>query len=114
MTWVLVALIGVLGGVVSGLFGVGGAIVIVPALVLLVKLPPHTASGTSLAALLLPVGVLGAIEYHRRGQGDRKSTRLYSSHSPISYAVFCLHLNYLDGFFEYSTLFIDDGCSLSF
>ncbi|PYP42402.1 MAG: permease, partial [Gemmatimonadetes bacterium] len=48
MTWALVALIGLVGGVVSGLFGVGGAIVIVPALVLLVKLPPHTASGTSL------------------------------------------------------------------
>src|SRR5947207_15873325 len=68
MTWVLVALIGLVGGVVSGLFGVGGAIVIVPALVLLVKLPPHTASGTSLAALLLPVGLLGAVEYYRRGQ----------------------------------------------
>jgi len=68
MTWVLVALIGLVGGVVSGLFGVGGAIVIVPALVLLVKLPPHTASGTSLASLLLPVGLLGAMEYYRRGQ----------------------------------------------
>ncbi len=68
MTWVLVALIGVVGGVVSGLFGVGGAIVIVPALMLLVKLPPHTASGTSLASLLLPVGLLGAMEYYRRGQ----------------------------------------------
>src|SRR5712691_8558629 len=68
MTWVLVALIGLVGGVVSGLFGVGGAIVIVPGLVLLVKMPQHTANGTSLAALLLPVGVLGAIEYYRRGQ----------------------------------------------
>ena len=68
MPWVLVALIGLVGGVVSGLFGVGGAIVIVPALMLLVKLPPHTASGTSLASLLLPVGLLGAIEYYRRGQ----------------------------------------------
>src|SRR2546426_930112 len=68
MTWVLVAFIGLVGGVVSGLFGVGGAIVIVPALVLLVRLPTHTASGTSLAALLLPVGLLGAMEYYRRGQ----------------------------------------------
>src|SRR2546421_7895816 len=83
MTWVLVAFIGMVGGVVSGLFGVGGAIVIVPALVLLVRLPTHTASGTSLAALLLPVGLLGAME-------DRKSTRLNSSHDQISYAVFCL------------------------
>jgi uncharacterized protein len=68
MTWVLGALIGLVGGVVSGLFGVGGAIVIVPGLVLLVKMPQHTANGTSLAALLLPVGLLGAIEYYRRGQ----------------------------------------------
>jgi uncharacterized protein len=68
MTWVLVALIGLVGGVVSGLFGVGGAIVIVPGLVLLAKMPQHTANGTSLAALLLPVGLLGAIEYYRRGQ----------------------------------------------
>ncbi|SRR5438034_10510148 len=68
MTWALVALIGLVGGVVSGLFGVGGAIVIVPALILLVKVPPHTASGTSLASLLLPVGLLGALEYYRRGQ----------------------------------------------
>jgi uncharacterized membrane protein YfcA len=68
MTWVLVTLIGLVAGVVSGLFGIGGAIVIVPALVLLAKLPQHTASGTSLASLLLPVGLLGALEYYRRGQ----------------------------------------------
>jgi uncharacterized membrane protein YfcA len=68
MTWVLVAVIGLSAGVVSGLFGVGGAIVIIPGLVLLAKLPQHTANGTSLAALLLPVGLLGALEYYRRGQ----------------------------------------------
>jgi uncharacterized protein len=68
MTWALVAMIGLVSGVVAGLFGIGGAIVIVPALVLVVKMPQHTASGTSLAALLLPVGILGAIEYYRRGQ----------------------------------------------
>src|SRR2546429_6623008 len=68
MTWALVALIGLVAGVVSGLFGVGGAIVIIPGLVLVAKLPQHTANGTSLAALLLPVGLLGAWEYYRRGQ----------------------------------------------
>src|SRR2546423_5612340 len=68
MTWVLVAMIGLVAGVVSGLFGVGGAIVIIPGLVLVAKLPQHTANGTSLAALLLPVGLLGAMEYYRRGQ----------------------------------------------
>ena len=67
MIWVWVALLGLLGGVVAGAFGVGGAILIVPGLVLLAKLPQHTAHGTSLAALLLPVGLLGALEYYRRG-----------------------------------------------
>jgi uncharacterized protein len=68
MTWVLVALTGLGAGVVSGLFGVGGAIVVIPGLVLVAKLPQHTANGTSLAALLLPVGILGALEYYKRGQ----------------------------------------------
>ena len=68
MTWALVAMIGLVAGVVSGLFGVGGAIVIIPGLVLVAKLPQHAANGTSLAALLLPVGLLGAMEYYRRGQ----------------------------------------------
>jgi uncharacterized protein len=68
MVWFLVAVLGLVAGVVSGLFGVGGAVVIIPGLVLLAKLPQHTAHGTSLAALLLPVGVLGAMEYYKRGQ----------------------------------------------
>ena len=68
MNYVLVAVLGIVAGILSGLFGIGGAILIVPALVLLVKLPQHTASGTSLAALLLPVGFLGFWQYYKRGQ----------------------------------------------
>src|SRR5213596_748031 len=68
MNWVLVSLVGLAAGVVSGLFGVGGAVVIIPGLVLVVGLSQHTANGTSLAALLLPVGILGALEYYKRGQ----------------------------------------------
>ena len=68
MTYVWVAILGLAAGVVSGLFGVGGAIVIVPGLVLLVKLNQHMANGTSLAALLLPVGLLGMLQYYKRGQ----------------------------------------------
>jgi uncharacterized membrane protein YfcA len=68
MTYTLMAVLGLAAGVVSGLFGVGGAIVIVPGLVLLAKLPQHTANGTSLGALLLPVGLLGFLEYYKRGQ----------------------------------------------
>lgn len=68
MTYALVGVLGLAAGVISGLFGVGGAIVIVPGLVLLGKLPQHTANGTSLAALLLPVGLLGFLQYYKRGQ----------------------------------------------
>jgi uncharacterized membrane protein YfcA len=57
--------IGLVGGVLSGLFGIGGGVVIVPALLLL-GFTQREASGTSLAALLLPVGLLGVIEYARR------------------------------------------------
>jgi uncharacterized protein len=68
MMWGLVAAIGLISGVASGLFGVGGAIVMIPGLVMLLKMSQHAANGTSLAALLLPVGLLGAVEYYRRGE----------------------------------------------
>ena len=60
-------LIGVGAGVLSGLFGIGGGVVIVPALIFISGFAPVTATGTSLGALLLPVGALGAYEYYRKG-----------------------------------------------
>ncbi|MDQ2665288.1 MAG: sulfite exporter TauE/SafE family protein [Gemmatimonadota bacterium] len=59
--------IGLAAGLLSGLFGIGGGIIIVPLLVLLMKMEPHTATGTSLMALLLPVGALAVWEYHKVG-----------------------------------------------
>ena len=66
LTLVFIA-IGVLAGVLSGVFGIGGGVVIVPALIVIAGLAPIAATGTSLGALLLPVGALGAWEYYRRG-----------------------------------------------
>ncbi len=60
--------LGIVSGVFGGVFGIGGGIIIVPALVLLFKLNQKEAQGTSLAALLLPVGLLGAVEYYKAGQ----------------------------------------------
>lgn len=62
--------IGLAAGVLSGLFGIGGGVLIVPALLLIARMPALTATGTSLAALLLPVGALGAWEYHKTGHLD--------------------------------------------
>ena len=59
--------IGLAAGMLSGLFGIGGGVVIVPALILIAHMKPETATGTSLASLLLPVGLLGAWHYYRHG-----------------------------------------------
>ena len=58
-------LVGVAAGVFAGLFGIGGGIIIVPALILFAGFPLVKATGTSLAAILLPVGILGVIAYAR-------------------------------------------------
>jgi len=60
-------LIGLVAGVLSGVFGIGGGIIIVPALILLGRMNPHMATGTSLGAMLLPVGLLGAWQYWQKG-----------------------------------------------
>ena len=69
----IVAAIGLVAGVLSGLFGIGGGIVIVPALILLVGFTITKAAGTSLAALLLPVGALGALQYWQAGLIDLRA-----------------------------------------
>lgn len=67
MTNLIFVMIGLGAGVLAGMFGIGGGIVIVPALILLAKLTPQMATGTSLASLLLPVGALGAWAYYKEG-----------------------------------------------
>lgn len=71
MPWPEIAkmlVLGVSAGILSGMFGIGGGLVIVPVLILLFAFDPKTAVGTSLFALLLPTGLLGALEYWRRGE----------------------------------------------
>ena len=66
-------ILGLLAGVLSGIFGIGGGVIIVPALIVINKFAPARATGTSLAALLLPVGALGVWQYYGRGQVDLSS-----------------------------------------
>lgn len=65
--YLFVAVVGVAAGMLSGLFGIGGGTLIIPALVFIPGFTQHKAQGTSLAALLLPVGILGVIRYHKAG-----------------------------------------------
>jgi uncharacterized membrane protein YfcA len=60
-------LLGLVAGVLSGMFGIGGGLIIVPALILIFNESPRTAIGTSLFALMWPVGLLGVLEYWRNG-----------------------------------------------
>lgn len=73
MTFLLYALIGLLAGILSGIIGIGGGIVIVPALVYLFHYSQHKAQGTSLGALLAPAGLLAFIAYYRSGNVDVKA-----------------------------------------
>ncbi len=67
--WAAVAGAGLVAGFTSGLFGVGGGIVVVPALTLLARFPPKLATGTSLTAIV-PISIAGAIGYASSGEVD--------------------------------------------
>jgi len=69
---ILSILIGLVSGVSSGFFGIGGAIILIPSLVYVFKFSQHLAQGTALAALLLPVGILAVIKYHKSGDVNIK------------------------------------------
>jgi uncharacterized membrane protein YfcA len=63
----LLILVGLAAGMLSGLVGIGGGIIIVPCLVLLLGYSQKQAQGTSLAILLLPIGILAVMEYYKQG-----------------------------------------------
>jgi uncharacterized membrane protein YfcA len=110
-------LIGLAAGVFAGLFGIGGGIIIVPSLILLAGFPLVKATGTSLAAILLPVGILGVIAYSRAKVIDIRASALIAAGLLTSvvagawlantlpvdvmrkfFAVFCLYVgwNFID------------------
>ena len=63
----IVLALGLAAGILGGFIGVGGGVLIVPVLVLALGFDQHLAVGTSLGALLPPVGILGAYEYYKHG-----------------------------------------------
>jgi uncharacterized membrane protein YfcA len=64
--------LGLLAGILSGLLGIGGGILIVPALVFIVGLTQHQAQGTTLALMVPPIGLLAAWTYYKQGNVDLK------------------------------------------
>ena len=101
--------IGVIGGIAAGMFGIGGGLVIVPALIYWAGFSHHKATGTSLAVLLPPIGLAATLEYYRHGNvdlraavvlavtmvagswlGARLANRLAGPHLRLAFGVFVL------------------------
>jgi uncharacterized protein len=68
----LFVLLGLAAGILSGLIGIGGGIIIIPALVLLAGMSQHMAQGTTLALMVPPIGLLAAWTYYKAGCVDLK------------------------------------------
>ncbi len=75
----LLILIGFGAGIASGLFGIGGGVIIVPALLYLMKFPVHRAVGTSLAVFLFPIGAAAVFTYFRAGHVDIKAAAIIAA-----------------------------------
>ena len=66
-TCIILIVIGLLAGILSGLVGVGGGILMIPLLIIFLGLTQHEAQGTALFAMLPPIGILAAMNYYKEG-----------------------------------------------
>ncbi len=94
ITIVLILLtVGLAAGFLSGLVGIGGGIIIVPVLVYFLGFSQHQAQGTTLFMFLLPIGILGVLNYHKQGFVDYKtaliicSTFIFGSYFGSKFAI---------------------------
>jgi uncharacterized protein len=70
--FLILIVIGIVTGVMAGMLGIGGAIIMIPALVFIMGISQQTAQGTSLAVMLPPIGILAAYNYYKAGQVNIK------------------------------------------
>ena len=68
----ILIVIGIVTGFMAGMLGIGGAIIMIPALVYFLGITQQTAQGTSLAVMLPPIGILAAYNYYKAGQVNIK------------------------------------------
>lgn len=71
-TILILLIIGVITGVMAGMLGIGGGLVVIPALVMVMGMSQQAAQGTSLAMMLPPIGILAAYNYYKAGHVDIK------------------------------------------
>ncbi len=90
-------LIGLIAGILSGFFGIGGGVVIVPSLIYFLGFSQHKATGTSLAVLLPPIGLMAVLEYYRHGDVDLRAALFVALASLIGAGVGAILANKLSG-----------------
>jgi uncharacterized membrane protein YfcA len=75
-TWFTFIIIGLVGGISTGFFGMGGGMILIPALIYSAGFSQHMATGTTLAVMLPPIGLAAAFEYYRLGNVDVKAAAI--------------------------------------
>lgn len=71
---IILVIIGLAAGLLSGLIGIGGGVILIPALIFILGFSQHMAEGTTLAAMVPPIGILAAYVYYQNGNVDLKAT----------------------------------------
>ena len=111
-TILILVLIGIFAGAISGFIGVGGGVIIVPALVYFLGVSQHTAQGTSLLLMLPPIGILAVMNYYKADQinwghgiviastfiigayfGSKLSLRLNANTVKLVFGIFMLYVS---------------------
>lgn len=73
---IILIIIGILAGAMSGVLGIGGGIIVIPALVMILGYSQQAAQGTSLGLLLPPIGILAVINYYNKGFVNLKAVAI--------------------------------------
>ncbi len=79
MKTLIILIIGFIGGISSGLLGIGGAVVMIPALIFLAGFDQIKAQGTTLLAMIPPIGIFAALEYYKAGNADIKTAAIIAA-----------------------------------
>jgi len=79
MNTLIITVIGVIGGIASGLLGIGGAVVMIPALIFIAGFNQLQAQGTTLFAMIPPIGILAAFEYYKAGHVEIKTAAIIAA-----------------------------------
>lgn len=96
MYWVIFIVLGLSSGILAGLFGIGGGILIVPALMYLAGFSQKLAIGTSLAVLLPPIGIAAVLEYYHNGNVDFRAALIIATMAIIGGWIGARTVNHID------------------